>query len=127
MVYYWQSLNGTVRENIQNKEENHEETQREKGSDTGLSQGPEKPEQGLGQSEKAESEVVMDGHGDVQYQYHGLFGSESENPEEKAIKMALKLTAHIEAMANDAYLTGHPEWIEICEESLEVGEYMSTL
>lgn len=46
--------------------------------------------------------------------------------DEKALKIALALTAHIEAMRDDVYLIGHPEWEVICEESLQLGEYLST-
>ena len=38
----------------------------------------------------------------------------------------LALTAHIQSMANDAYLSGHPEWVEIVNEALELGEWIST-
>ncbi len=31
----------------------------------------------------------------------------------------LELAAHIIAMQNDAYLTGHPEWNEIVKEAIE--------
>jgi len=30
---------------------------------------------------------------------------------------SLELAAHIIAMANDAYLVGHPEWLEIVKEA----------
>ncbi len=32
------------------------------------------------------------------------------------------LANHIIAMADDAYLTGHPEWLEIVEEALALAE-----
>lgn len=33
---------------------------------------------------------------------------------------ALKLAQHIIAMADDSYLTGHPEWFHIVEDALAV-------
>jgi len=42
------------------------------------------------------------------------------------LEMVLRLTAHIEAMKDDPYLCGHPEWQTLVEEAGEVGEHFST-
>ena len=38
-------------------------------------------------------------------------------PEDEAFDLLCALASHIVAMADDAYLVGHPEWIEITSEA----------
>ena len=40
-------------------------------------------------------------------------------------EMVRRLIDHILAMKDDAYLVGHPEWLEIVEEANDLGEYLS--
>lgn len=55
--------------------------------------------------------------GTIGYVIDDLQGQEANARLIAAAPDLLHLAEHVLAMADDAYLTGHPEWIEIVEEA----------